>query len=67
MGTIDRGFAVVLVEVRFIGELRQFECDAGFFGGVPSYVVQKAGAGRYTVEQILDGGGDGEGGLVIDA
>jgi hypothetical protein len=67
MGTFDRGFAVMLMDVRFIGEFGQFESGAGFFGGVPSYVVQEAGAGCYTVEQILDGGGDGEGGSVVDA
>ncbi len=65
MGTFDRGFAVVLMDVRFIGEFCQLESGAGFFGGVPSYVVQEAGAGSYAMEQILDGGGDSEGGLVV--
>ena len=67
MSTFDRRFAVVEVDVRFIGELGQFESGAGFFGGVPSYVVQDAGTGCYAVEQFLDGGGDGEGGLVVEA
>ena len=67
MGTFDRGFAVVLMNVRFIGKLGQLEPGAGFFGGVPSYVVQEARAGSDAVEQILDGGRDGERGLVVYA
>jgi hypothetical protein len=58
---------VVLMDVCFVGEFGQLESGAGFFGGVPSYVVQEAGAGCYAVEQIRDGGGDGEGGSVVDA
>jgi hypothetical protein len=53
------------MNVRFIGEFRQLESGAGFFGGVPSNVVQDAGTGCHAMEQILDGGGDGEGGLVV--
>ena len=67
MGTFDRGFAVMPIDVRFIGEIGQFESGAGFFRGVASYVVQDAGTGCYAVEQILDGGGDGEGGSVVYA
>ena len=67
MGTFDRGFAAVLTDVRFVGKLGQLESDAGFFGGVPSYVVQEAGAGSDAVEQILDTSGDGEGGLIVYA
>jgi hypothetical protein len=50
LGTFDRGFAAVLMDVRFVSEFRRLESDAGFFGGVPSYVVQDAGAGCYAVE-----------------
>jgi hypothetical protein len=67
MGTFDRGIAVVLVDVRLIGELGRFESDAGFFGGVPPYVVQEAGTGSYAVEQSLHSGANGEGSLVVDA
>jgi len=58
---------VVFADMRFIGQACLFESDAGFLGGVPSYVVHYAGTGSYAVEQILDGSGDGERGLVVQA
>ena len=67
MGTFDRGFTVMPMDVRLISEFGEFESDAGFFGGVPSYLVQEARAGSSAVKQILHGGGNGEGSLVVYA
>ena len=57
----------MLVHMRFIGQTGCLESDAGFFGGVPPYVVDSAGNGPVAMKQILDSGGNSECSLVVQA
>jgi len=65
IGIFDRRLAVVFAHMRFVGEAGQLESDAGFFGGVPAHLIHYVGASYRTVEQILDGGGNGQRGPVV--
>ncbi len=66
-GIFDRCFAVVLVDMRLVGEICLLESDARFLGCVPAHVVHYARAGSGAVEQIFNGSGNSERGLVEHA